>query len=180
MAGNMALYRTNNEGLTWTEIGHWWGDPDPTHCIHPDQRVIAFSQTALGVVYVGNDGGVVKSTDAGQHWSNLNQNLPGALLYGVALSRDGTMIAGTQDNGVIFSDPLMPWGRTWNSIHGGDSAHNLIDPTDSRVAYLTMYGKDIWRSYQSGAGSNARARGQHSPVTNLMQIAPAAFSRPLA
>ena len=96
-------------------------------------------------MYVGNDGGVVKSTDAGQKWTNLNQNFPGALLYGVALSRDGTMIAGTQDNGVIFSDPRMPYGRTWYAIHGGDSAHNLIDPTDSRVAYLTMYGKDTWK-----------------------------------
>ncbi len=153
VAGNMALYRSNNEGITWTEIGHWWGDPDPTRCIHPDQRAIAFSQTGVGVVYVGNDAGVVKSTNAGQHWANLNQNLPGALLYGVALSRDGTMIAGTQDNGVIFSDPLMPWGRTWNSIHGGDSAHNLIDPTDSRIAYLTMYGKDIWRVTREAPGA---------------------------
>jgi photosystem II stability/assembly factor-like uncharacterized protein len=153
VAGNMALYRTNNEGITWTEIGHWWGDPDPTRCIHPDQRAIAFSQTGVGVVYDGNDGGVVKSTDAGHDWTNLDQNLPGALLYGVALSRDGTMVAGTQDNGVIFSDPLMPWGRTWNSIHGGDSAHNLIDPTDSRVAYLTMYGKDIWRVTRAAPGA---------------------------
>ncbi|MFL6596777.1 MAG: WD40/YVTN/BNR-like repeat-containing protein [Chthoniobacterales bacterium] len=145
VAGNMALYRTDNEGLTWTEIGHWWGDPKPTRCIHPDQRVIAFSQTAPGVVYVGNDAGVVKSTNAGQHWTNLNQNFPGALLYGVALSRDGTMIAGTQDNGVIFSDPRMPYGRTWDAIYGGDSAHNLIDPIDSRVAYFTMYGKNVWK-----------------------------------
>jgi len=153
VAGNMALYRTNNEGITWTEIGHWWGDPNPTICIHPDQRAIAFSRTGVGVVYVGNDAGVVKSTDAGKNWTNLNQNLPGALLYGVALSRDGTMIAGTQDNGVIFSDPLMPWGRTWDAIHLGDSAHNLIDPTDSRVAYLTQYGKDIWRVTRSGPGA---------------------------
>ena len=150
VAGNLALYRTNNEGVTWTEIGHAGGDPEPSHCIHPDQRVIAFSQTTVGVLYVGNDGGMTRSTNAGQDWTNLNQNLPGALLYGVALSRDGTMIAGTQDNGVIFSDPLMPWGRTWSAIHGGDSAHNLIDPIDSRVAYLTMYATDpqhqnIWR-----------------------------------
>ena len=153
VAGNMALYRTDNEGISWTEIGHWWGDPDPMHCIHPDQRVIAFSQSAAGTVYVGNDAGVVKSTNAGQHWTNLNQNLPGALLYGVSLSRDGTMIAGTQDNGVIFSDPLMPWGNRWKAIHGGDSAHNSIDPMDSRVAYLTMYGKDIWRVTRPGPGA---------------------------
>ena len=143
MAGNQALYRTDNEGVSWTEIGHSWGDPNPRVCIHPDQRVIAFSQSAVGVVYVGNDAGVVKSTNSGQDWANLNHNFPGALLYGVALSRDGTMIAGTQDNGVIFSDPLMPWGRTWQAIYGGDSAHNLIDPTDSRVAYFTMYGKNV-------------------------------------
>jgi hypothetical protein len=158
VAGNTALYRTNTGGTTWTEIGHWYGDTDPTRCIHPDQRVIAFSQTGLGIVYVGNDGGVVKSTDAGQRWTNLNENLPGALLYGLALSRDGTMIAGTQDNGVIFSDRLMPWGRRWNSIHGGDSAHNLIDPTDSRVAYLTMYATDpqhqnIWRVTRATPGT---------------------------
>ncbi len=105
VAGNLALYSTDNQGITWTRIDNNWA-------IHADQRAIAFSQTAPGVVYVGNDGGVVTSTDAGQKWTNLNQNFPGALLYGVALSRDGTMIAGTQDNGVIFSDPRMPYGRT--------------------------------------------------------------------
>ena len=63
------------------------------------------------------------------------------------------MIAGTQDNGVIFSDPLMPSGRTWDAIHLGDSAHNLIDPTDSRVAYLTQYGKDIWRVKRPAPGT---------------------------
>jgi photosystem II stability/assembly factor-like uncharacterized protein len=153
VAGNMALYSTANEGLTWTEIGHWWGDPDPAFCIHPDQRAIAFSRTGVGVVYVGNDAGVVKSTDSGTNWINLNQSLPGALLYGVALSRDGTMIAGTQDNGVIFSDPLMPWGSTWDAIHLGDSAHDLIDPLDSTVAYLTQYGTDFWRVTRPAPGA---------------------------
>jgi photosystem II stability/assembly factor-like uncharacterized protein len=55
VAGNQALYRTDDEGRRWTQIGHWWG---PT--IHTDQKVIAFSPTAFGVVYEGNDGGVVK------------------------------------------------------------------------------------------------------------------------
>jgi photosystem II stability/assembly factor-like uncharacterized protein len=162
VAGNMALYRTNNEGISWTEIGHWWGDPNPVFCIHPDQRAIAFSRTGVGVVYVGNDAGVVKSTDAGKDWTNLNQNLPGALLYGVALSRDGTMIAGTQDNGVIFSDPLMPWGRTWDAIHLGDSAHDLIDPLDSTVAYLTQYGTNFWRTTRSAPGATP---GPEYPIT---------------
>jgi photosystem II stability/assembly factor-like uncharacterized protein len=146
LGGNMALYRTDNEGVTWTEIGHWWG-PD----IHTDQRVIAFSRTAPGVVYDGNDGGVVTSTDAGRQWTNLNQNLPGALLYGAALTADGSMIAGTQDNGVVFSNV----GAPWDSIYGGDSAHNLIDPVNGAVGYFTMYGDGVFRRFNRATPHNS-------------------------
>ena len=130
LGGNQALYRSDNGGLTWTEIEPWYGIN-----IHTDQRVIAFSRTAPGVAYDGNDGGVVRSTDAGQQWTNLNQNLPGALLYSVALSADGSMIAGTQDNGAVFSSV----GAPWNMILGGDSYHNLIDPNGSTWAYSVLY-----------------------------------------
>ena len=152
LAGNVALYRTENEGMSWTEIGNKWGnDPDPARRIHPDQKAIAFSRTTLGVPYEGNDGGIVKSTNDGRQWMNLNQNLPAALLYGVALSGDGTMIAGTQDNGVVFSDPFAPWGRAFDMIYGGDSAHNLIDPVNGAVGYFTMYRDDVFRRFNRGA-----------------------------
>ncbi len=146
LGGNQALYRTDNGGLTWTEIGHWWG---PT--IHTDQRAIAFSRTAVGVVYDGNDGGVVRSTDAGLQWTNLNQNLPGALLYGVALSAHGSMIAGTQDNGVVFSSV----GAPWDMIFGGDSAHNLIDPVNGTVGYFTMYRDYVFRRFNTATPHNS-------------------------
>ena len=46
LGGNQALYRTDNEGATWTEIGNKWGnDPDPSRRIHTDQQVVAFSRT---------------------------------------------------------------------------------------------------------------------------------------
>ena len=143
LGGNQALYRTDNEGTTWTEIEPWNGIN-----IHTDQRVIAFSQIAPGVAYDGNDGGAVRSTNDGRQWTNLNQNLPGALLYSVALSANGSMIAGTQDNGVVFSDPLAPSGGRWDMIWGGDSAHDLIDPVDGAVGYLTMYGSGTFRRFK--------------------------------
>jgi photosystem II stability/assembly factor-like uncharacterized protein len=152
LAGNVALYRTDNEGMTWTEIGNKWGnDPDPARRIHPDQKVIAFSRTVLGATYEGNDGGIVGSIDSGQRWINLNQNFPGALLYGVALSRDGAIIAGTQDSGVVFSDPFAPSGKAWDMIYGGDSAHNLIDPLDGAVGYFTMYRDYVFRRFNRTA-----------------------------
>ena len=138
LGGNLALYRTTDEGATWSEIGHWWGDLDPRRSLHTDQRAIAFSKTISGVVYGGNDGGVVSSTNHGLDWTNLNQNLPGALMYSIAMSADGSMIGGTQDNGVVFSSV----GAQWDTLSGGDSSHDLIDPSDSTWAYYVIYDRN--------------------------------------
>ena len=140
LGGNLALYRTTDEGTTWMEIGHWWGDLDPRRSIHTDQQAIAFSNTVSGVVYGGNDGGVVSSTNHGLDWTNLNQNLPGALMYSVALSADGSMMAGTQDNGAVFSSA----GAHWDMLSGGDCGHALIDPSDSTWAYYVIYDRDSY------------------------------------
>jgi photosystem II stability/assembly factor-like uncharacterized protein/cbb3-type cytochrome oxidase subunit 3 len=126
--GTTSLFRTSNEGGSWTDVGHWTGP------VHADHHALAFSAGGQ-VVYDGNDGGIIKSTDTGSTWTNLNHNFPGALLYSVALSRDGSMIAGTQDNGVVYSN----LGAAWNAIAGGDSSHDLIDPLGSTWAYEQIY-----------------------------------------
>jgi photosystem II stability/assembly factor-like uncharacterized protein len=150
LGGNSALYRTTDEGATWAEIGHWWGDPDPSHSLHTDQRVIAFSNTVSGVVYSGNDGGVVSSINHGLDWTNLNQNLPGALVYSIATSADGSMMAGTQDNGVIFSSA----GAQWEMVAAGDSSHDLIDPSDSTWAYYVIYDRESFTRVNTVMGQS--------------------------
>src|SRR5262249_1460891 len=146
LGGTNGLFRTTNGGSRWTKIT----------TVHPDQRIFAFSPDHPGVAYDGNDGGIIRSTDHGETWTNLNQSFPGVWMYGLALTQDGTMIGGTQDSGVIFSDPLIPWGRAWDMIHGGDSFHNLIDPQGSKTAYLTQYGdqnQGFWRITRPGQGA---------------------------
>src|SRR5438876_2849604 len=172
VGGNMALYRTDNEGMTWTEIGHWWGDPDKRRSVHTDQRVIAFSETTPDVLYDGNDGGIVRSTDGGLDWPKLNQNLPGALMYSVALSRDGSMIAGTQDNGVVFSKA----GASWDMIFGGDSNHDLIEPTGSTWAYSVGYTPNPFRRFNRETNEKTNiSPAQFIVSTDPLTYEPCAF-----
>jgi photosystem II stability/assembly factor-like uncharacterized protein len=136
--GSTSLWRTENAGstATWTIVNN----------IHVDQRTIAFAPdySRNRVVYVGNDGGIIKSINHGQTWTNCNQNLPGALLQGVAISKDDSMIGGTQDNGAVFTYQ----GAPWNQIGGGDGAHGLIDPVDSTDAYFNLAGYRYWGRYR--------------------------------
>lgn len=137
--GSTRLWLSENAGTsaTWTEI-------DPA-TMHVDQRTIVFAPdySRNRIVYVGNDGGVSRSLNHGQTWVNLNQNLPGALIQGIAISQDDSMIAGTQDNGAIFSFR----GAPWIMFTGGDAAHTLIDPVDSTDAYFALAGYRYWGRY---------------------------------
>jgi photosystem II stability/assembly factor-like uncharacterized protein len=149
LGGTPALFRTANGGSSWTEIH----DPN----VHVDQRITVFSRDHPGVVYTGNDGGIVMSTDDGQTWVSLNENLPGVWMYDIELSQDGTMITGTQDAGTLFAAPLV-WDYKWGSLYGGDSDHNLIDPSDSRIEYFTSYAtraqdQGFWRLMRPTPGT---------------------------
>jgi len=128
VGGTNYLFRTTNGGSSWTRIS-----------VHPDQRVMAFSPDHTGVVYEGNDGGIVSSTNHGQTWTNLNHNFPGVWLYRVALSQDGTMVGGTQDAGAVFSNVANIVQQPWDHIYAGDSYYNLIDPNNAATGYVTDY-----------------------------------------
>jgi len=133
LAGNVLLFRTTNataHNPTWTNLAV--GE------LHVDQRALEFSAARSGLVYSGHDGGISKSESSGATttWTNLNQNLPGVLLQSIALSRDDSMIAGTQDNGAVFTYQRTPWSIR----QGGDGGRCMIHPTDSSIAYFNMAG----------------------------------------
>src|SRR2546427_13292239 len=54
---------------------------DITGFMHLDQRAIAFDPVTPGVVYSGSDGGVYRSADGGNSWTDLNSDLAIAMFY---------------------------------------------------------------------------------------------------
>lgn len=117
---------------------------------HVDQHAMAWDSRVSGRVYLGNDGGVYRSSSNGSltgGWTKAT-SLPINQFYTVAVSRqDASRIsAGAQDNGSLRS-----WGSTvWNPIGGGDGTTNLIDPTNHNKVYACSQYGSCTRSTDGG------------------------------
>ncbi|HZS15371.1 MAG TPA: hypothetical protein VFC09_12305 [Candidatus Dormibacteraeota bacterium] len=107
---------------------------------HPDQhRGIFVPDGSGGVTYfAGDDGGVFSQhVAASQDFANNgwakgdNLDLPTTLNYDLAVSGDGTVYTGLQDNGEVRIEPT---GRMVE-VFGGDAFYSATDPANSKVVY---------------------------------------------
>jgi hypothetical protein len=137
--------------LESTDAGNTWRR---SFAIHADQHAMAFDPKTAGQVYLGNDGGVYRSTRGGVltgTWTHTT-SLPINQFYRVAVSRQDTsrVAGGAQDNGALRS-----WGTpSWNSFGGGDGTTVLIDPTNQNKVYgCSQYGA-CSRSTNGGTSSS--------------------------
>jgi len=158
---------------SWKVIGRYWnaclqvvagtncggGNPIPGTTTHPDQHAGMFVPDATGVtLYAGNDGGAYKQhVSSGQDFSNdgwgagINDGLNTLQPYDAEAAKDGTVVAGLQDNGEM---KISPSGRE-DMIFGGDGFFTGIDPNSSNriveeytggVASGTTDGGKTWTS----------------------------------
>ncbi len=163
--GGLDLYRSTDGGTNFTKISTWQaagpGLPQP----HADHHQIVsppnFS-AANPMVYIGNDGGLVRSTNifsasanGTSTWQNLNNELGITQFYGGAgsVAAGGKIIGGTQDNG----DLQMGSGTSWSRIGGGDGGFAAVDPINDSTAY----GEYVYASIRryGGAGSGYICNG---------------------
>lgn len=111
IAGGIHLYLSTNGGLTFAETGG--GNPlgDETS-VHVDQHAIVWEPGSTSNLWIGNDGGVWRSTDSGTTWRQRRDGLVTTQFYDVCLDPNapGFTMGGSQDNG-------LPWveeeGKPW-------------------------------------------------------------------
>ncbi|MBB5958065.1 hypothetical protein FHS29_004673 [Saccharothrix tamanrassetensis] len=135
---------------------------------HVDQHAVAVDPRVAGRVFIGNDGGVYRSTQNGSlngTWTK-SRNLFNMQFYTVAVSQqDPTRISGgLQDNGSVRS-----WAG-WGEIYGGDGLANLIDPTNHQKVYACAQNGACVRSTNGGntvsafGATTSERRGWLTPV----------------
>ncbi|GAA0211235.1 exo-alpha-sialidase [Saccharothrix mutabilis subsp. mutabilis] len=153
------MLESSNAGTSWTSN---------SSSFHVDQHAVAVDPRVSGRVFIGNDGGVYRSTSNGSlngTWTKA-RNLSNMQFYTVAVSQqDPTRISGgLQDNGSVRS-----WAG-WGQIYGGDGLANLIDPTNHNKVYACAQNGACVRSTDGGnttssfGSTTSTRRGWLTPV----------------
>jgi photosystem II stability/assembly factor-like uncharacterized protein len=161
VVGGIDLYRSTDAASSFTKISTWSSWPSSPHA---DQHTIvahpSYDGSSNNIVFVGNDGGVWKSTNissatssssSSNTWSSISTGIVTTQFYGGASSANGSLIAGgTQDNGSLS----YSGSTTWTTFFGGDGGYSAIDQTDSNYVYGEYVYAGIHRSSDGGVNSD--------------------------
>lgn len=144
LALGIDIYRSTSGGTNWTNITRVYDFGWSIESEHPDQHIAVFDPLSPGTVYVGCDGGVYRSGDAGANWSRISADLPITQFYNIDVDQSNQfrLYGGTQDNGSAgslsssSSDPRAEW----SAIAGGDGFFTPVDQNRPNIVYAENFG----------------------------------------
>lgn len=147
VAGGVTMVRTSNSGSSWSSIG---GN------VHVDHHAFAVDPTNPNVIYNGNDGGMYRSDNGGQSYTNISDGLAITQFYGLGLDQTVADLnyGGTQDNGTY-------WVSSTSSqrIAGGDGFHAVVDHQNPNIIYGEYPYGDIWKLDRTNAQPRTMVEG---------------------
>ena len=119
-----------------------------TNSIHPDQHCLTFVPGSSKTIYLGNDGGIFRSSNSGGSWTALNKGLGITEIeyQGSDPTTSSWLMAGTQDNGTI----RFRGSPVWDHIADGDGGDCGVNPLNPNEVYHSYYGVSLERSTNKG------------------------------
>lgn len=150
--GTIDIFRST-DGTNFTNITNGYAGG----YVHVDQHYLFFHPNNENTFIVCNDGGIWRTTDNGNTFTNLNQNLTLTQFYRIAASpfTPSRILGGTQDNGTQQTFSTLNWAATY----GGDGGEVCFNPFDSNIIlgeiqnggiFRTTNGGSIWEQSQNG------------------------------
>ena len=166
--GGVNIWRSNNGGASnsWTNVSTWYVQQDA----HADIHYLTWQPTTNDL-FVGTDGGVFKTTNAGVSWTALINGMDITQYYKISQSTSNAnlMLGGSQDNGTHRLS-----GTNWTRRRGGDGMDNAIDPDNHNIMYCsTQYG-NFAKSTNGGStfGSMNINGNSNGPWVTQLEIDP--------
>lgn len=113
------------DGTNFTNITNGYSGGN----VHVDQHFLFFHPTDENTYFVCNDGGIWKTTNNGDAFTNYNQNLTLTQFYRIAASpfTPSRILGGTQDNGTQQTYSSLNWAAAF----GGDGGEVCFNPFNS-------------------------------------------------
>ena len=143
------LFRTKNNGKSWTRIDSGIGRNDYTRVIREDTEI-------PGLLYAGTESGVYISFDDGTNWNPLKLNLPTVSITDMAIKGD-ELIVSTNGRSFWILENLNLIRQL--SIKNSSTENMLFKPTDKyRVSITPLNKKSIGapgKVYMLSLGSQA-------------------------
>ncbi|MCP5053495.1 MAG: hypothetical protein GY940_40390 [bacterium] len=160
IAGSVNLWKSENGGTSW-ELTAFSGGAAGVASVHADHHELAYLPGSSSTLFSCNDGGLRRSDDNGNTWTDLGSGLVIQQIYRLGLSaqRPEQMVAGAQDNGSeLFTD-------RWNSISGGDGMECIIDPNNPNTVYSGWQFGNFLVSRDSGSTNRGIFQNTEGPFS---------------
>ena len=136
--GGFDMYVSTNGGTSFVQECDWYypsttpgGSSSGHSYVHADIEVMQYID---GNIYVGSDGGIFKSTDQGDNFTDLSTGLGVHQFYRINSSATdkNRVIGGAQDNGTnVMSGP----SHSWVHMMGADGMDCAVHPTNPDIVF---------------------------------------------
>ncbi|NWF88911.1 MAG: T9SS type A sorting domain-containing protein [Ignavibacteriaceae bacterium] len=147
-AGGLDFWKSTNSGSNWTQKTNWYSQSGAPQYVHADQHAIAFAPSNTNIMFLGTDGGIFKSTNKGENWTAINNNLFITQFYYGAVNPTGTTYyGGTQDNGTLKSTG----SANWTTVMGGDGGATEVDFSNTNNLYMEYVNLAFFKSTNGGS-----------------------------
>jgi hypothetical protein len=140
--GGIGWFKSVNGAITWSQVATGYTGGDGI-LIHPDQHGITFFDS--NKILMGNDGGVVYSSNAANSMGHRINNLNVTQFYDMSVAPTGAfsgaeyLIAGSQDNGTQKIENAASGINNSILAQGGDGASSFFDQDGSERLHISNY-----------------------------------------
>ena len=162
------IYISNNGGASWHPANDSYSKEANVADLTVDRR------NADVVFAATTNQGVLKTTDAGRHWSKANKGLPTSQVLSIALEPDSStsVFAGLDRGGIYRSDNA---GASWESTASGMNPEASVtaivfDPTGPEIMYAADRHSGVYRSSNGGRSWQSINSGLRTRAVNALSI----------